>query len=69
MHQGGGLGSAYIAQGVQHEPLNQTDLKDDMDATLGGGGGIFWKMPVCGAHRGPGGMHLGQPAPHGGDNA
>jgi hypothetical protein len=41
MHQGGGLGSAYIAQGVQCEPLDQTDLKDDMDATLGGGGGIF----------------------------
>jgi hypothetical protein len=36
-----GLGFAYIAQGVQHEPLDQTDLKDGMDATLGGGGGTF----------------------------
>lgn len=30
----GGLGSPYIAQGVQHEPLDQIDLKDDVDATL-----------------------------------
>jgi hypothetical protein len=36
-----GLGSPYIAQGVQREPLDQTNLKDDVDATLGGGGGIF----------------------------
>jgi hypothetical protein len=36
-----GLGSTYIAQWVQHEPLDQTDLKDSVDATLGGGGGIF----------------------------
>jgi hypothetical protein len=41
MPQGGGLGSAYIAQGVQREPLDQTDLKNGVDATLGGGGGIF----------------------------
>jgi hypothetical protein len=52
------LRSAYIAQGVKHEPLNQTDLKDGVDATLGGGGGIFWKMLVREAHRRPGGMEV-----------
>jgi hypothetical protein len=34
----GGSGSGCIALGVQHEPLNQTNLKDDIDATLGGDG-------------------------------
>jgi hypothetical protein len=63
MLQGGGLGSPYIAQRVQREPLDQTNLKDDVDANLGGGGGIFWKMPVCGAHRGAGGMHVGPAGP------
>jgi hypothetical protein len=47
-----GLGSIYIAQGVEHEPLDQTDLKDDVDAILGGGGGIFLKMLTREAHRG-----------------
>jgi hypothetical protein len=37
----GGLGSVYIAQRVQREPLDQTDLKNGVDAILGGGGGIF----------------------------
>jgi hypothetical protein len=36
-----GLGSVYIAQGVQYEPLEQTDLKDDVDAILEGDGGSF----------------------------
>jgi hypothetical protein len=49
----GGLGSIYIAQGVQHEPLDQTNLKDDIDAILGGGGVIFLKMLMREAHRGP----------------
>jgi hypothetical protein len=61
--QGGRLWSAYIAQGVQREPLDQTDLKDDVDATLGGDGGIFRKMPVREAYRGPGGMHVGPASP------
>jgi hypothetical protein len=39
---------------VQHEPLDQTDLKDDVDAILGGGRGIFQKMLTRGAHRGLG---------------
>jgi hypothetical protein len=36
-----GAGPSYIALGVQHEPLDQTDLKDSVDAILGGGGGSF----------------------------
>jgi hypothetical protein len=51
----GGLGFVYIAQGVQHEPLDQTNLKDGVDAILGGGGGIFQKMLMRGAHREPNG--------------
>jgi hypothetical protein len=31
----------YIAFGVQRELLDQTDLKDGVDAILGGGGGSF----------------------------
>jgi hypothetical protein len=34
-----GAGLGYIALRVKHEPLDQTDLKDDIDAILGGGGG------------------------------
>jgi hypothetical protein len=34
----GGSGSSCIALGVQREPLNQTDLKNGIDATLGGDG-------------------------------
>jgi hypothetical protein len=37
----GGLGSVYIALGVEREPLDQTDLKNGMNAILGGGGGSF----------------------------
>jgi hypothetical protein len=33
--QGGGLGSPYTAQRVQREPLDQTDLRNGVDATLG----------------------------------
>jgi hypothetical protein len=36
-----GLRSLYIAQRVQHEPLDQTDLRNGVDATLGDGGGTF----------------------------
>jgi hypothetical protein len=48
---GRGLGSPYIAQRVQHEPLDQTDLRNGVDATLGGGGGTFQKMEARG-HQG-----------------
>jgi hypothetical protein len=36
-----GQGPAYIALGVQCEPLDQTNLKDDVDAILGDDGGSF----------------------------
>jgi hypothetical protein len=39
----GGCRHVFIALGVQREPLDQTDLKNDVDAILGGGGGSFWK--------------------------
>jgi hypothetical protein len=42
----GGLGPGYIAQDVQREPLDQIDLKDGVDANLGGGGGNFCKLIV-----------------------
>jgi hypothetical protein len=36
-----GAGPGCIALGVQREPLDQTNLMDSVDATLGGGGGSF----------------------------
>jgi hypothetical protein len=33
---GRGVGVSYIAQRVQREPLDQTDLRNGVDATLGG---------------------------------
>jgi hypothetical protein len=59
----GGLGLVYLAQGVQHEPLDQTNLKDGVDAILGGGGGIFQKILMKGAHRGLGGTMVGPASP------
>jgi hypothetical protein len=35
------MGSGYIALGEQREPLDQTDLRNDVDAILEIGGGIF----------------------------
>jgi hypothetical protein len=37
----GGAWPAYIALRVKHEPLDQTDLKNGVDAILRGGGGSF----------------------------
>jgi hypothetical protein len=36
-----GEGLGYIALRAKHEPLDQTNLKDDIDAILEGGGGSF----------------------------
>jgi hypothetical protein len=36
-----GAGGCLYILGVQHESLDQTDLKDIIDAILGGGGGSF----------------------------
>jgi hypothetical protein len=37
----GGWGSPYIAQRIQRERLDQTDLKDGVDAVQGGGEETF----------------------------
>jgi hypothetical protein len=34
-------GPGYISLGVEREPLDQTDLKNGVDAIIGGGGGSF----------------------------
>jgi hypothetical protein len=59
----GGLRYVYIDQRVEREPLDQTDLRNDVDAILGGGGGTFWKVLMSGAHRGPGGTMVGPANP------
>ena len=33
-YPGEGAGAGYIGRSVQHEPLDQTDLKDGVDASL-----------------------------------
>jgi hypothetical protein len=48
---GRGLRSPYIAQMVQREPLDQINLRNGVDATLGGSGGTFQKMETRG-HQG-----------------
>jgi hypothetical protein len=51
-----GTGPSYIALRVKHVPLDQTDLKDGVDAILGGGGRSFWRMTAKWDPGGPGGM-------------
>jgi hypothetical protein len=41
MTLGRGLQAYIYSSGVQCEPLDQTNLKDGVDAILGGGGGSF----------------------------
>jgi hypothetical protein len=41
MAPGKGAGSVYITLRVQRELLDQIDLKNGVDATLGGDGGTF----------------------------
>jgi hypothetical protein len=65
MASGRGQRPAYIALRVKREPLDQTNLRNGVDATLGGGVGIFWNRDDSGAHRGPGGTMVGRPAPPG----
>jgi hypothetical protein len=56
----GGLGSAYIALGLERELLHQMDLRNGVDATLGGGGGTFWHgLGPVGPTWLPLGPHLG----------
>jgi hypothetical protein len=61
--QGGGLGSPYIAQRVQREPLDQTDLRNSVDATLGCGGGTFQKIEARGHQGVPASMGVGPAGP------
>jgi hypothetical protein len=59
MTLGRGYRPVFIALGVQHEPLDQTDLRDSVDATLKGDGGSFWKLTAGWGHRGPSGLPQG----------
>jgi hypothetical protein len=59
MTLGRGCRPVFIALGVQREPLDQSDLKDNVDAILGGSGGSFWKWTARWGHRVSGGL------PHG----
>jgi hypothetical protein len=36
-----GLGHVFVVLRVERQPLDETDLKDGVDAILGGGGGTF----------------------------
>jgi hypothetical protein len=57
-------GRAWLySPGVQREPLDQTDLKDGVDATLGGGGGSFWKLIGRGHCERSGGTTVGPVSP------
>jgi hypothetical protein len=58
-----GCRPVFISLGVQREPLDQTDLRNGVDAILGGGGGTFWKLLTNGPHKGPGGMVVGPAGP------
>jgi hypothetical protein len=59
MTLGRGCRPVFIALGVQHEPLDQTDLRNDVNAILGDAGGTFWKWANGWGHRGPGGLPIG----------
>jgi hypothetical protein len=59
----GGLGSSYIAQRVQREPLDQTNLKNGIDAVYGGSGGTFQKLPGGAHHQGSGGTWVEPSSP------
>jgi hypothetical protein len=50
---------------VKCEPLDQTDLKDGVDAILGGGERSFWKLIGRDHHGRPGGMEVHLAAPRG----
>jgi hypothetical protein len=58
-----GAEPGFIALRVEHEPLDQTDLKNGVDATLGGGGGSFWKLIGRGHCGGPSGTMVGPASP------
>jgi hypothetical protein len=57
------MGSVYIAQRVEREPSDQTNLKDGVDAIRGGGGGTLQKRADSGVRRGPGSTMVGPVGP------
>jgi hypothetical protein len=48
---------------VQLELLDQTDLKNGVNAILGGGGGSFWKLTSRGHYAGLGATMVGPAIP------
>jgi hypothetical protein len=58
-----GAGPGYIALRVKREPFDQTNLKNNVDAILGGGGGSFGKLTGRGPHSRPGGTMVGLAGP------
>jgi hypothetical protein len=58
-----GIGPGYIALRVKHEPFDQTNLKNNVDAILGGGGGSFLKLTGRGPHSRPGDTMVGPASP------
>ena len=55
----------YIAQRVQRELLDQTDLSNGLDASLKAVGNRHMKQSDRQGPHGSGGPPIGQPAPHG----
>jgi hypothetical protein len=54
-----GYRAIYIDWSLQSELLDQTDLKDGVDAILGGGRESFWKLTGGGPPGRPGGTMVG----------
>ena len=60
---GGGEGASYIGHSVQHEPLDQTDLKDDIDwISMAVENRPTKESLTCGAHK-PVGLGVGLAGP------
>jgi hypothetical protein len=58
-----GTEPGYIALRVEHVPLDETDLKNGVDAIIEGGGGSFWKLIGRGHHGRPVGTMVGSADP------
>jgi hypothetical protein len=59
-----GAEPSYIALRVELEPLDQTNLKNSVDAILEGGGRSFWKLTSRGHHGRLARHHGGAGRPH-----
>ena len=58
-----GAGAGYIGRSVQHEPLDQTDLKDGVDASYEVVGNRHMKEADRWVPQGPGGLLVGLGGP------